>query len=603
MLAAGSFGAVESARKNIVFVGSYHDNHVWTGNVRDAFEKVLRDAKIDADFRNIYLDSKNVSNRDVRRRMLAEMLKSGAKADVVVAADLEAAEAIIDVCGAEFPDLPVVIVSIWDKKDFSKKNIAVCAAEIGVEKTFLAAKKMLPWVKRFYVLADKTDTGEFYLREAKRQLEKYSKSAEFIYGSNADSAEGFLEAARNFSSDSAVILLTWQRDDKGVYHNPQLIYPALAKVSSAPVFAVIDNLIEGGFVGGYSLKASENGKVAAERTLEILRSGSVGNQRLRIIPPVPIFNDEALQRWKIDDSLVPPGAVILNEPPSFISQYFPPIVLSAAFVVLLLVIVFAEFFLHRRYRRLSDKNKMLYKHLENTLVSLPAGVEIYDDSGFLITANDADKVIFGMCGRGDSLVGSLNIFKEPNLSDEVKAAVKNSKPVDTVLLYDFDSVSKARYFETSLKGKKRIACRGAPIFSTDGKKWCYALVFMDLTEQLAKSHSLQYFKDVLDLAMKTCGMCVWFMDAKTYGFEILSGGDNVFAFKNLEDFFDAVAPEMRAGVRRTFDGLLGGKIDRDSLVVSYRNSEAKNLEHAAISVAGVSSGSEIAGIVGTFKKI
>ena len=60
---------------------------------------------------------------------------------------------------------------------------------------------------------------------------------------------------------------------------------------------------------------------------------------------------------------------------------------------------------------------------------------------------------------------------------------------------------------------------------------------------------------------------------------------------------------MRAGVRRTFDGLLGGKIDRDSLVVSYRNSEAKNLEHAAISVAGVSSGSEIAGIVGTFKKI
>ena len=99
MLAAGSFGAVESARKNIVFVGSYHDNHVWTGNVRDAFEKVLRDAKIDADFRNIYLDSKNVSNRDVRRRMLAEMLKSGAKADVVVAADLEAAEAIIDVCG------------------------------------------------------------------------------------------------------------------------------------------------------------------------------------------------------------------------------------------------------------------------------------------------------------------------------------------------------------------------------------------------------------------------------------------------------------------------------------------------------------------------
>ena len=65
--AANLLGALDNARKNVVFVGSYHDNHIWTGKVRDAFEKALKSSEFDVDLRNIYLDSKNISDRDVRR--------------------------------------------------------------------------------------------------------------------------------------------------------------------------------------------------------------------------------------------------------------------------------------------------------------------------------------------------------------------------------------------------------------------------------------------------------------------------------------------------------------------------------------------------------
>lgn len=600
--AANLLGALDNARKNVVFVGSYHDNHIWTGKVRDAFEKALKSSEFDVDLRNIYLDSKNISDRDVRRRMLSAILKSGSKADVVVASDLEAAEAVVDVCRDGGCALPVVIASVWEGGS-PAENIAVCAAEIGVDKTFEAARKMLPELGKVYVISDKTDTGNFYIRAAKRQLEKYSKTVEFSFGLDADSAEDFLESASGFPQGSAVILLTWQRDDKGLYHNPQIIYPALAKVCNVPVFTVIDNLVESGFVGGYLVNASENGRIAAERTLKILRTGGVGGSKAESIPPIPIYNYEALLRWNIDDSLVPGRAAIINSPPSFFVRYFPPIVLSGAFIALLFGIIIGEFFLNRKYRKLSEKNRALYKRLGATLNSLPIGIEIYDDSGFLITANDADKIIFGMCGRKDSLVGSLNIFKDPNLSDEIKSAVRSSKPVDTILMYDFDSVSDSGYFETSLSGKKRIVCRGAPVFLGDGEKWCYILAFLDFTEQLARSRSLENLKNSLDLAMRACGACVWYMDVKTYGFEVISGPDDILPFNNLEDFFDAIVPEARANTRSVLEEILSGKVDRKVLILSYSDSEDGELRIMEISMAGVLKYGNIVGVVGTFKEL
>lgn len=601
--AADLFGSLENSRKNVVFIGSYQDNHIWTGKVRDAFERALKSSEFDVYLRNIYLDSKNISDRDVRRRMLAAMLKSGAKADVVVASDLEAAEAIVDVCKAERYGQPVVLVSVWEGES-PLKNVVVCGAEVGVDETFCTARKMVPRLEKVYVLADNTDTGRFYMRAAKRQLEKYSREVEFIYNVNADSADDFLESANGLPANSAVILLTWQRDDNGVYHNPQIIYPALAKVCNAPVFTVIDNMIECGFVGGYSLKASENGRIAAERALEIIRKGSAGDcKSITTIPPVPVFNHEALSRWNIDEALIPPGSAVVNEPPSFISEYFPPIVLSGAFVGLLVGITAVVFFLYGKYRRLAEKNMALYRRLENVLSALPVGVETYDDSGFLINANDADKVIFGMSGRRESLVGSLNIFKDPNLSEDIKSAVRNSKPVESILMYDFDSVSSAGYFETSLRGKKRIVCRGAPIFPQEGEKRCYVLAFLDLTAEISKSRSLEALKNSLDLAMAACGACVWYMDVKTYEFEILSGPAETLFFRDLEEFFYILAPETRARTRKLFDEILSGKMDRNLLLVSYRDSESGEFLLAEISMAGVSKGGSVIGVVGTLKKL
>ena len=266
-------------------------------------------------------------------------------------------------------------------------------------------------------------------------------------------------------------------------------------------------------------------------------------------------------------------------------------------------IIIGEFFLNRKYRKLSEKNRALYKRLGATLNSLPIGIEIYDDSGFLITANDADKIIFGMCGRKDSLVGSLNIFKDPNLSDEIKSAVRSSKPVDTILMYDFDSVSDSGYFETSLSGKKRIVCRGAPVFFGDGEKWCYILAFLDFTEQLARSRSLENLKNSLDLAMRACGACVWYMDVKTYGFEVISGPDDILPFNNLEDFFDAIVPEARANTRSVLEEILSGKVDRKVLILSYSDSEDGELRIMEISMAGVLKYGNIVGVVGTFKEL
>ena len=117
------------------------------------------------------------------------------------------------------------------------------------------------------------------------------------------------------------------------------------------------------------------------------------------------------------------------------------------------------------------------------------------------------------------------------------------------------------------------------------------------------SRSLENLKNSLDLAMRACGACVWYMDVKTYGFEVISGPDDILPFNNLEDFFDAIVPEARANTRSVLEEILSGKVDRKVLILDYSDSEDGELRIMEISMAGVLKYGNIVGVVGTFKEL
>lgn len=79
------------------------------------------------------------------------------------------------------------------------------------------------------------------------------------------------------------------------------------------------------------------------------------------------------------------------------------------------------------------------KILNNVYRNLPAGVELYDEEGILLDLNDKDLEIFGIQNK-EAVVGKVNIFKHPLISDDLKERIRNKEDLDFTFRYNFDNL-------------------------------------------------------------------------------------------------------------------------------------------------------------------
>jgi len=415
-----------------------------------------------------------------------------------------------------------------------------------------------------------------YMQAARDQLKKYSNSANFFFGINANSDNDFLDVAKNLPEDSFIIFLTWQKDDAGQYRNPEIFYPALAKVANSPIFTVIDNLIDGGFVGGFVLSANKNGDLIGREAANILRGHVLGGANLGFIKKgvlaAPLFNAESLWRWRMNSKNLPAGSTIIKQKKTFLETYLFGTLMTSCFVALLISIIIVELYFFIKYKKNAAKYQKLFKRNSVILRSLPIGVELYDRDGFMISANDADCQIFGIDKRKGFDKNVINIFKDPNIAEAMLKDLRRGMNVCAYLDYDFDKVKKNKYYSTTRSGIKHIECNAAPVFNSHGDIESYVLIFQDISLRYAREQNMESFRRDVNLALESDNLALWHMDAKTCEFTLLSGTGYLKTTTTLDDFTLLVEPSMRDEYRRSFEDLLYGKLTRKILDFKFTNS-------------------------------
>ena len=420
---SGMLGCVRNARsetaappeiKQVLFVSSYHSEQIWGRKVLNGVRKQLEKMGYNVDLRVIYLDSKRLTNLEVRESLLETQLREiQGKLDLIIVSDEEANNALFALDMPLLEETPIVFCGVMAYTGRpGRDNVTGVICDIDYEKVFLLGRKLFPEARQAYVLSDQTGAGQAHQALARRQLAGYADRFPIVFsGDTAFSVNDFLDELRNVYPLSFVILTTWQQEKQGTYLDPDIYYSIYASECPVPILTVIDNGLGKGIFGGIVTFADQMGRHAGSIAVRILNGERVESIPVDTVCPVPVFDDNQLKRWRVDRAELPAGCLILNEHVSFWRVYVNYIIIvGIAFVLLLLLVTFL-ILSHLRYRRMLHKSVYLEKAtqqiadmlkkktelLTNTLSSMSEGILVVDRDLRIVELNYASLVGLG-CG-------------------------------------------------------------------------------------------------------------------------------------------------------------------------------------------------------------
>lgn len=412
--AEGETGVPPEIRR-VLFVCSYHSEQIWGRKVLNGVKKQLDRAGYNVDLRVIYLDSKRLTNTEVRNSLLEVQLREvKGKLDLIIVSDEEANNALFSLDIPLVKETPIVFCGVmrYSKKlDFDQVTGVIC--DIDYEKVFLLGRKLFPEARKVYVFSDQSGAGQAHEALARQQLAKYKDRFPVVFaGDSILDVNSFLKELQEVYPLSFVILTTWQQGKQGVYLDPDIYYSMYAHECPVPILTVMDNGLGKGIFGGIVTFADQMGTKAGKIGVRILNGEQAKAIPIDTVHPIPVFDENQLKRWRVERKNLPVKSLIVNERDAFWRTYGNYILIAGITFILLLLLVLFLVLSHLRYRKMLHRSIFLEKAaqqmaemlkkkteiLSNTLSSMSEGILVVDKELRVIELNHASVVGLGCEG-------------------------------------------------------------------------------------------------------------------------------------------------------------------------------------------------------------
>ena len=378
-------------------------------------KKQLDRAGYNVDLRVIYLDSKRLTNTEVRNSLLEVQLREvKGKLDLIIVSDEEANNALFSLDIPLVKETPIVFCGVmrYSKKlDFDQVTGVIC--DIDYEKVFLLGRKLFPEARKVYVFSDQSEAGQAHEALARQQLAKYKDRFPVVFaGDSILDVNSFLKELQEVYPLSFVILTTWQQGKQGVYLDPDIYYSMYAHECPVPILTVMDNGLGKGIFGGIVTFADQMGTKAGKIGERILNGEQAKAIPIDTVHPIPVFDENQLKRWRVERKNLPVKSLIVNERDAFWRTYGNYILIAGITFILLLLLVLFLVLSHLRYRKMLHRSIFLEKAaqqmaemlkkkteiLSNTLSSMSEGILVVDKELRVIELNHASVVGLGCEG-------------------------------------------------------------------------------------------------------------------------------------------------------------------------------------------------------------
>jgi PAS domain S-box-containing protein len=194
-------------------------------------------------------------------------------------------------------------------------------SDIAPAMTLEAALRLRPDTEHVFVVGGQSYFFDNQLQIAvKQQLRPFENHLDIVYLTNLAMPD-LLERLRHLPGRSVVLLTAIGQDATGTRFKSSESGPLVVAAANAPVFSLFDTFLNHGEVGGDLSSLRLQGKIVGSMALRILRG-----EKPQAIPRVKdvteyIFDWQALRRWGLKESNLPPGSIVLNKKPSAWESY------------------------------------------------------------------------------------------------------------------------------------------------------------------------------------------------------------------------------------------------------------------------------------------
>lgn len=230
---------------------------------------------------------------------------------------------------ATMPSEPMLTALLWEPE---------------LRKTLATAKALFPGTQRVFLIGGER-FGDPVGGIIRREIRAFPGDLRLIE-SQSSTVEDLRREVAGLDDDTIIFFSGIYRDANNAGLVARDVLDRLAGAASRPIFALSTTYLGHGVVGGVMIDPGDYGDATADTLMQMLAEPTKA-----ILPAAPrqdqpvTLDYRQLQRWGVEDGLVPPGATVRFRPPGIWDAYREQVILGLAALLLLsgvLVVLLAE---------------------------------------------------------------------------------------------------------------------------------------------------------------------------------------------------------------------------------------------------------------------
>jgi two-component system, LuxR family, sensor kinase FixL len=513
-----------------------------------AFESELvgkMGGRVDLD--EVSLDMARYPDRDMQEAIVDYLQKRQAKwqPDLVVPIGSPAAIFVATYRDRLFPETPILYASA-DRRLLPPGALDKNAAYVGqiyeIHGFLEDMLQIAPATKNIVVIVGATPLERLWQGVFQKAAEPFAARINFTYFSDL-SFKQMQERVSMLPPDSYIFFLLLLRDAGGVTINGDEALQRLHAVARAPINGIFDHQLGLGIVGGRLYQSERVGKAAAQIAIRILSGEPASSFPPTMIERLPPRYDwRELQRWKIDEKLLPPGSTVLFRVPTVWDRYRAWIIAGLSIFILQAMLISGLLVNLIRLRRAEFSLEESEKRFQTMADAAPVLIWVSGEDKLCTYFNKAWLEFTGRSMEqelGKGWKEGLHPDDLTKISQTYGPAVDAREPF--VMQYRLKNHDG---------GYRWITDQGVPRYGPGGNFRGYVGACVDITDLLKKEATLRQFEERVALAAEAAQHGVWELDTITNELWVSDKVRTLLALDGEapthEDFQAHVHPDDRA---------------------------------------------------------
>jgi two-component system, cell cycle sensor histidine kinase and response regulator CckA len=358
--------------------------------------------------------------------------------DVIIAHLSPDSEFVLNLCNNVFPNAKVIFFfpdstpeGIINRYHGKATGLLFEKPYEGSIKTII---KLLPNTKNIYFISGNLPFEQNDVKKAKEIFPKHSDKVNVTYLVGL-SPDEILKKLSNPPEDSVIFFTTYIGAPDGKWILSHDLLSLVSKNAKMPIFSYFDQNFEKDILGGEMISSENLGEKAGELTIKLLEGEDPASIKPEMAPTISMFNWRQLQKWGIDEKLLPENSIIKYRESSFFEKYRWRILLWISLVLLqsALIAYLVTSLARRRQaeKALSDSERKYRRLIESTRDAIIS----IDRDGIIKTCNMGAAEMFGY-PEGEIIGHSLMILFPKDARERLASNIKGVAAEDGFLEYE-----------------------------------------------------------------------------------------------------------------------------------------------------------------------